>query len=144
MIVLRPAKDFADSTSLIHTIASIGRLAREDTSLLTFSHQMLRFCEIRSGFELKCVRLPVFWEVLSPSICSASCTRTLELRGGVQVSPRPAVNLELLSWTSKRSPAGPKELGSTWAIFPSNSSTPLLLRTVPNLGFKRTNRALTS
>ena len=38
--VFRSALDFADSISLIHTIASIGRLAHEDTSLPKFiSHQ---------------------------------------------------------------------------------------------------------
>ena len=41
--VFRSATDFAQSISLVHIIASIGRLAHEDTSLLKFIHQVLKF-----------------------------------------------------------------------------------------------------
>ena len=39
--VFRSATDVAESISLIQTIASIGRLAHEDTSLLNFFRQIL-------------------------------------------------------------------------------------------------------
>ena len=41
--VIRSAMDFADSILLILTIASIGRLAHENTSLLIFIRQILKF-----------------------------------------------------------------------------------------------------
>ena len=40
--VFRSATAFADSVSLSHTIASIGRVAHEDTSLLKLIRQILR------------------------------------------------------------------------------------------------------
>ena len=47
------AKDFADSISLIHTIAAIGRLAHEDTSLLNYFSPDPEISEVRPGIELK-------------------------------------------------------------------------------------------
>ena len=41
--VFRWTTDLADSISLIHTVAAIGRLAHGDTSLLKFLHQILNF-----------------------------------------------------------------------------------------------------
>ena len=72
------ATNFADSISLIHTIAAIGRLAHEDTSLLNFFRQILKF--LKSG-QASNSRFPAtfFREFVSFSARSGSSKRPLEL-----------------------------------------------------------------
>ena len=57
--------DLADSISFIQTIASIGRLAHEDSSLREFMRQILKFSQIRPGFELMLFRFICSWKCIS-------------------------------------------------------------------------------
>ena len=59
--------NFADAISLIHIIASIGQLAHEDTSLLKFIRQTLKFLKSRPGLEFKLFS-PFFLGVVSLSL----------------------------------------------------------------------------
>ena len=126
--------DFADSISLIHTIASIGRLAHEDTSLLQFIRQILKFSESRSGFELSLFSFLFLGCCVSPLYLFIHRNiRTLWWwRGGrrrgrreVRVVPGHAVIFELLRWTGKRSPLHHTNYGSTLTI-QVVSSVPIL------------------
>ena len=47
--VFRSEIDFAGAVSFIHIIASIGRLAHEDTSLLKLNRQILKFLKSSQG-----------------------------------------------------------------------------------------------
>ena len=83
--VFRWATDCADSISLIHTIASIGRLAHEDTSLLKFLRQILRFLK-SSQASISSFSASFFLEVVSLHLFWFSSTRTLELFAVVGLS----------------------------------------------------------
>ena len=64
--VFRSARDFANSISLIHTIASFGRLAHEDTSLLKTIRHILKFLTASQASNSS-FSASVFWKVLSLS-----------------------------------------------------------------------------
>ena len=69
--VFRSATDFVDSTSLIHTIAAIERLAREDTALLKFNRRILKIQKSRQASNSSC-SASEFWEVVSLTTCSGT------------------------------------------------------------------------
>ena len=113
--VFRSAVNFADSISLIHIVASTGRLAHEGTSLLRFIRQILKF---QARLRTQVFQLLSFWESVCLSLftSSGSSTRTLEVCVAVLVFPAHAVFFELLRCTRKRSPTATHELGSTLFI----------------------------
>ena len=65
------AIDFADSVSLIHTNASIGRPAQEDPPLLKFIRQILKLLKPGQASNSSCPA-SFFWEVVSLSPYSAA------------------------------------------------------------------------
>ena len=81
--VHRSAIDFADSISLISVVASMGRLAREGTSVLKFMRQILKFLKPDQTSNLT-FKASFFWEVVSLSTSSGSSTGTFELCVGVR------------------------------------------------------------
>ena len=128
---------------MIHIIASIGRLAREDTYFTPQIHSPdPNISEIKPGLELKFFSFP-YSEKLCLSACFVPSTRTVDVR----VSPRHEAIFELLRWTGTRSPVT-NELGSTtypclhylWQHIQADvlpyASTPVLEREILHLACK--------
>ena len=101
--VFSSATDFADSISLIRTIASTGTYSREYFTHDTHSPDP-EISGTGPGVELQFFELPFFWEVVSLSTCSGFSTRTSEILCGRRGISKTAVTRELLGWTSKRTP----------------------------------------
>ena len=71
---LRSTRDFADSISLTHTIASIGRLAHEDRFAPQIHSPDSEISDIRPGSEFKFLSLVSGWELC---VCLSPCIRTV-------------------------------------------------------------------
>ena len=101
--VLRSAKDFAQSVSLIHFVGSFGHLAHENASLA--KRHILKV--LKSSQALTSSFPASFSKKLSLSTCPGSTTGRCEVRAHVRVSPRQAGTVGLMRWTctvcSKRS-----------------------------------------
>ena len=75
--VFTSAIDFADSVSLIHTNASIGRPAQEDPPLLKFFRQILKLLKPGQASNSRCPA-SFFWESCLPPYSAAGLFQTFK------------------------------------------------------------------